>query len=167
MRESLKMAKITFEDRPVIAVEVGVAAGANAQKIFDNLNIKKLALIDNWNQAYNEKCLEWLKETKQRFANNQNVEIIRHEAITASELFASESIDYLYIDDNHAPIHVYKELCAWYGRVKSGGIIAGRDWADNGRASAAVMKFCEERRITYYHAPNKGEQVADWWFFKP
>jgi len=57
MRESLKMAKITFEDRPVVAVELGVAAGANAQKIFDNLNIKKLALIDNWNPAYNENCL--------------------------------------------------------------------------------------------------------------
>ncbi|HQM87633.1 MAG TPA: hypothetical protein PLC01_07250 [Methylotenera sp.] len=51
------MAKITFEDRPVVAVELGVAAGANAQKIFDNLNIKKLALIDNWNPAYNENCL--------------------------------------------------------------------------------------------------------------
>ena len=167
MRESLKMAVKTFEDRPVVAVELGVAAGANAQKIFDNLNIKKLALIDNWNPAYNENCLDWLEETKRRFEGRENVEIIRHEAISAANLFENNSIDYLYIDDNHAPLHVYKELSAWYDKEKAGGIIAGHDWADNGRASAGVIQFCTERGIAYSYAQNHGEQVADWWFFKP
>jgi hypothetical protein len=166
MRESLKMAVNQFEGRPVVAVELGVAAGANAQKIFDNLNIEKLSLIDNWNPAYNEHCLDWMQETKDRFAGKDNVEIIRHEAITASQLFDDYSIDYLYIDDNHAPKHVYKELTAWYDKMKMGGIVAGHDWADNGRASVAVIQFCNERGILYYHKQNEGEKVADWWFFK-
>jgi len=166
MRESLKKALEIFGNKPVVAVELGVAAGENAQKIYDNLNIKKLSLIDNWNPAYNEDCALWMHQTQYRFAGKDHVKVIRHEAITASKLFEDYSIDYLYIDDNHAPKHVYKELTAWYDKVKMGGIIAGHDWADNGRASAAVIQFCNERGILYYHAQNEGEKVADWWFFK-
>ncbi|KKU53496.1 MAG: hypothetical protein UX75_C0037G0022 [Candidatus Moranbacteria bacterium GW2011_GWE2_47_10] len=166
MRESLKMAVEIFGNQPVNAVELGVAAGANAQMIFDSLNIERLSLIDSWNPDYNADCILWMRQTEFRFAGKENVVIIRHEAITAANLFKDGSLDYLYIDDNHAPKHVYKELCAWYDKMKDGGIVAGHDWADNGRASAAVIQFCNERGILYYHAANEGEEVADWWFFR-
>jgi predicted O-methyltransferase YrrM len=166
MRESLKKAVELFENKPVTAVELGVAAGENAERIYNALNIHQMVLIDSWRDDYNQECKEWLKQTLERFADKDNVHVMQKEAIESAELFEDGVIDYLYIDDCHAPEHVYKELCAWYPQVSDGGMIAGHDWADNGRASAAVIRFCNERGILYFHAKNDGEKVADWWFIK-
>jgi len=168
MRESLKFAVEHFQDKPVVSVEVGVAAGANAMKIFKALNTAQMFLIDSWMLAYNPESHAWLLETCKAFERlTSKVFIVRHQAINAAKLFGKDQIGYLYLDDNHAPQHVYQELVAYYDKVKSGGIIAGHDWADNGRASKAVKQFCAEKEIEYFFAQNEGEKVADWWFIKP
>jgi len=168
IRESLKRAITYFGGEPVVAVEVGVAAGANAKRIFDHLNIKQLFLIDSWAPCYNEECYEWLVRTCKTFDGYMGrTVLIRHDAIDSAKLFQEATIDYLYLDDNHAPVHVLKELNAYFPKVVSGGIIAGHDWADNNRASVAVKQFCKERNIEYFFLKNEGEEVADWWFVKP
>ena len=168
IRESLKTAIEYFAGKPVTAVEVGVAAGANAKRIFLALNIQRMFLIDSWKLEYNVECYKWLIRTCQEFEGYMNKAIIwRHDAIAAASLFRDGAIDYLYLDDNHAPAHVLKELEAYYPKVSSGGIISGHDWADNNRASVAVKQFCKERNIKYHFAQNEGEEVADWWFYKP
>jgi predicted O-methyltransferase YrrM len=168
MRESLKFAVEHFQDRPVVSVEVGVAAGANAMKIFKALNTAQMFLIDSWTLAYNHESHAWLLETCKAFERlTSKVFIVRHQAIGASQIFNKDQIDYLYLDDNHAPQHVYNELVAYYDKVKSGGIMAGHDWADNGRASKAVKEFCAKNDLEYSFAQNDGEKVADWWIVKP
>lgn len=166
MRESLKFAKHKFLDRSINAVELGVAAGANAQKIFDNLCCLNLFLIDSWSDAYNANALDWLSATRKRFENHNNVWVIMQDSLTAVNVFRDKSIDYIYIDDNHSPAHVYQELCLWFPKVAIDGIIAGHDWANNGRVDAAVTQFCSERDITCEHHRNDGEYVEDWWVIK-
>ena len=166
MRESLKFAVEKFGRKPVVAVELGVAAGDNAARIFKALRCSNLFLVDSWQQRYNAEAKEWLRRTYEKFDGIKNVFIVRQEAIAAAGLFTVNAIDYLYIDDDHSPEHVYKELVAWYKKVKVGGIIAGHDWADNERASKAVKAFCEKYKIEYFVKQNEGEKVADWWFVK-
>lgn len=167
-RESLKQAVTYFDGRPIIAVEVGVAAGANAKRIFESLNVQKIFLIDSWKPEYNPECYDWLIRACKEFEGYTGKTVmIRHDAIASAELFQNRTIDYLYLDDNHAPSHVYREIVAYFPKVRPGGIIAGHDWADNDRASAAVKQFCKEQNLQYYFAQNDGEEVADWWFFKP
>lgn len=168
IRESLKEAVKYFGGKAVVAAEVGVAAGANAKRIFSALNIRRMFLIDSWKLEYSAECYDWLLKTCKEFEGCMGaVVLVRHDAISAATLFNNNHIDYLYLDDNHAPAHVLKELEAYYPKVASGGIISGHDWADNNRASVAVKQFCKERNVKYYFAQNEGEEVADWWFFKP
>lgn len=166
MRESLKFAKQKFNKRQINAVELGVAAGENAQKIFDNLRCLNLFLIDSWSDAYNANAFDWLCATRKRFENHNNVWLIMQDALTAVNLFSNKSLDYIYLDDNHSPAHVYQELCLWFPKVAINGILAGHDWAGNGRVDTAVTKFCSEHDITCEHKRNEGEYVDDWWFVK-
>jgi predicted O-methyltransferase YrrM len=45
----------------------------------------------------------------------------------AAERFADESLDFVYIDANHAEPYVRQDIELWYAKIKPDGIIAGHD----------------------------------------
>jgi len=86
--------------------------------------------LDSW-RASTEEMLRKLDSTKRRLRRFQDrVQIVRATSAAASELFADESLDFVYIDANHAYLHVLEDLRLWTPKVRSGGLVAGHDYFD-------------------------------------
>lgn len=66
-------------------------------------------------------------------------------SVDASHLFADESLDFVFIDAGHTYEDVYRDLRAWYPKVKPGGVFAGHDYTHKGfpGVAKAVHEFIE------------------------
>lgn len=57
----------------------------------------------------------------------------RVDSFVAAKNFKDESIDFVFIDANHTYEFVSKDIAAYLPKVKkSGGVISGHDWSDDG-----------------------------------
>lgn len=56
--------------------------------------------------------------------------MIRANSEKASEIFADESLDFVYIDANHAYDYVVQDIQLWYPKIKPGGCLCGHDYID-------------------------------------
>lgn len=54
--------------------------------------------------------------------------MIRALSEQAVDLFEDESLDFVYIDGNHAYDYVKQDIELWYPKVKKGGIVSGHDY---------------------------------------
>lgn len=77
---------------------------------------------------------------------NRPPEIIVSDSIEAASLFADDSVDFVFVDDNHTPTHVEKEIVAWLPKIKRPRFIAGHDY--NGPLSEIVDKLLPQREIS-------------------
>jgi hypothetical protein len=59
------------------------------------------------------------------------------DAIAAADAYPDESVDFVFLDDNHDTPHVLTELTVWWPKLKPGGILAGHDY-DWGSVMKAV-----------------------------
>ena len=69
------------------------------------------------------------------------VTFIRSDSLFASNLYADESLEFVFIDASHQYKDVKDDIQAWFPKVKKGGIIAGHDysWCDD--VKRAVDEF--------------------------
>lgn len=56
---------------------------------------------------------------------------IRQPSARASELFATSSIDWVFIDGSHLFEHISKDIALWLPKLRPGGIISGHDYVDD------------------------------------
>lgn len=84
----------------------------------------------------------------------ENIKPVRHiirpikgESYIVSKFYKTESLDFVFIDAAHDFDNVYKDLIAWYGKVKSGGVISGHDYDSSEGVRKAVNKFFGEDNI--------------------
>jgi hypothetical protein len=54
--------------------------------------------------------------------------MIRSSSVTGSDIFQNESLDFVYIDANHAYEFVKEDIIKWWPKVKSGGWLCGHDF---------------------------------------
>ena len=73
------------------------------------------------NRAYNE----FLKNTE---TVRSTINPIRLPSTEASNLYADNSLDFVFIDANHSYEFVKDDIKHWYPKVKKGGILAGHDY---------------------------------------
>ena len=59
-------------------------------------------------------------------------------SVAAARLFANGSLDFVFIDADHARAAVQADIAAWRPKVKCGGILAGHDWHTYGSVQQAV-----------------------------
>jgi hypothetical protein len=57
-----------------------------------------------------------------------NARFIKAPSFEGGKLVEDNSLDFVYIDDNHEFDYVLLSLIAWVPKVKRGGIIAGHDY---------------------------------------
>lgn len=120
--------------KDLIGVEIGVLYGDNALSLLNNLDIKKLYLIDTWKNYegytdnYGTESLNRIYEkVVKRFKNDNRIDIIRmssDDAIT----FIPDELDFVYIDGNHQYEYVKKDIENYYPKIKNGGIFGGHDF---------------------------------------
>jgi hypothetical protein len=56
--------------------------------------------------------------------------MVRASSEIASNMFQDESLDFVYIDANHAYDFVKQDIELWYPKVKKGGYLWGHDYID-------------------------------------
>jgi len=175
MRPSLALLK---GRKNIIGAEIGVGAGQNAKKILENLDIKKLYLIDLWTR-FSEYVKE-LKDTRNYSLKTTNGKQIAEKNLAkwntrlvwtdeksadAIEFIENEELDFVYIDGNHNYKYVLEDINLYWTKLKVGGLMAGHDFKPKfpGVIQAVVEKF----GVNFETAcSNDRKYNVDWWTWK-
>ena len=164
LRSSTKFIKNHFSGKLLVGAEVGVFRGHNAKSLLTNLNIKKLYLIDPYQElpGYNasQKMLDrCFRDTKKRLSNFPNKVFIRKQSEDAhNEL---PSLDFIYIDGHHSQEAVKRDIENYYKKINPGGVISGHDIATKEGVTQAVLEFVNENNLKL------NIRINDWWVIKP
>lgn len=153
-------------------VEVGTEQGEFAEVICQTAD--KLYCVDKW-QAYrgyrdhtrNGKLQTFYETTVARLAP-YNVELLRMSSEQAVHRFEDESLDFVYIDANHALEYAFWDIISWTRKVRPGGIVAGHDYARREGQDryydvvGAVQLYTKYRNLEYVIW--NGDEVPSWSF---
>lgn len=63
--------------------------------------------------------------------------------------YGDESLDFVFLDDNHEQAHVARELEAWWPKIRQGGMLAGHDF-DMSSVGMAVIGWARQNHSTVY-----------------
>lgn len=80
--------------------------------------------------AYYGECLTNLRGV--------NVNVIPLASVEAANLYEDNSLDFVFIDANHAYPFVKKDIKVWLPKVKHGGVLAGHDYTNYNSVRKAV-----------------------------
>jgi len=164
LRSAIAFIRERFENSLLIGAEVGVMQGFHALTILRNLpNIKLFYLIDPYLGLTpfdgNEDIKNLAKENLEPFKEKIRWVYKEFEACTTQDLL--DSLDFIYLDANHAYEYVKQDLLLSTKLVKKGGVISGHDfgWTGNGGGvQRAVTEYINANRIPL------SEKDGDWWF---
>jgi SAM-dependent methyltransferase len=161
-------------------VEVGSGFGAHARMILKTWQGQRLYLVDLWarqpdadypdigNQTFD--FADWHQQCRLLAAEDKRVHLIQGQSHLSADKFSDASLDFVYIDANHAAVAVARDLEAWYPKVKPGGVFGGHDYMtkiDEGwycQVPAAVDPFVAAHGLDL-HISTAG--CSSWWTTKP
>jgi predicted O-methyltransferase YrrM len=150
---------------PLTGVEIGVAKGDNALSILEVLPIKKLYLIDPYEEYVQDgflvteykNCFSIAIEKLSKYEQACFIKKTSEEAVKDIK----EQLDFVYIDGNHQYEYVKKDIAFYYPLVKQGGILGGHDYVAHHGVTRAVDEFAEQHgRLSFYAV------FPDWWVLK-
>ena len=159
----------------LIGAEIGVDNGLNALNMLENLDIKKLYLIDPYS-FYSEQ-----RNIGQNVTEEQNVECKKNAHDLLDEKYSDkivwiekqsrdaqhdiqERLDFVYVDGNHMPDYVTKDLELYTDIVKKEGLVAGHDF-DYPPLIKAVENYATNHNL-FINSGLCKDISKDWWFIK-
>lgn len=163
--------------KDLVGVEVGVGHGLHSRCLYDNLDIKKLYLIDlnvPWKSKKN--CLSPI-------VNEPGVEFMQGDSIAKLQEI-NEKLDFVYLDGSHDFSYVLQEMRIVYPKLKEGGILAGHDYEQIGVMAAVqtlmlniwrethkkpdtfFMESCLDKHPGYPEEYIEMGFPIDWWHIK-
>lgn len=120
-------------------VEVGVFKGHFSKSILDSWD-GTLYMVDVWRpldvEDYNDMSnhsghSEAYRDTMTSISGYEDRAImVRAASEVAAHIFEDNSLDFVYIDANHAYDYVVQDIELWYPKVRPGGLICGHDYID-------------------------------------
>lgn len=153
--------------------EIGVWEGEHARTLQNQLDIERLYLIDSY-EDYNgytdlngPRSSHRLKHAKRkaraRLAEYDNITWIEQRSENAPA-HLSESLDYVYIDGNHAYEYVLNDIETYYSLLRPGGVLAGHDFSGEWPGVVeAVVEFSNVNDVPF----RLEDPGTDWFFVKP
>jgi len=103
-------------------VEVGCFSGVSSRTIA--LHCGLLHCVDPWSWGA-------VAQAEQMFdamlPDYPNIVKVKLPSVEAAKLYADHSLDFVYVDADHAYASVVEDINAWKNKVKQGGFIAGHD----------------------------------------
>jgi hypothetical protein len=117
-------------------VEIGVFKGEFSKHILNNWG-GTLYMIDVWRPLGNEyedasNHKEHIDAYQQTMENIKGFEdrgiMIRASSEISANMFQDESLDFIFIDANHAYDFVVDDINLWFSKLKKGGIFSGHDY---------------------------------------
>lgn len=156
-----------------VGVELGVAAGDFSERILQFDHVGYLYSIDMW-AGDRGHGIEQYREAIARLSpyKDRNA-LMRMRFDEALQLFNDESLDFIYVDgyahDGELNGQTFRD---WLPKLKSGGIIAGDDYApDWPLVMAAVDTFCAENGLELHvidcHEDSWNSMYPTWFAMKP
>ena len=150
----------------LIGAEIGVAEGGYADRLFKQLDIGHLYLIDpyyKYIQKGEEKDLSESKELMFKLLKKYEDRYTLYEMTSekAHSLVDDDSLDFVYIDGNHQFSFVLNDIKWWSKKVKSGGVIGGHDALGLGvllPTLAYALSMCRPHHLRI--------SMSDWWIVK-
>ena len=117
-------------------VEIGVFKGQWSRELLSEWN-GTLYMIDPW-RPLGDEYIDASNHKHHMDAYEKTMESIRGMEDRAFmlrglgeqlvDIFADESLDYIYIDGNHAYDYVKQDMELWWPKLKPGGLFAGHDY---------------------------------------
>lgn len=143
--------------------EIGVRYGLFSKTLSKEWK-GKIICVDLWENRE-------IEEVSSAILEGLNVERYKGTSKEAAEYYADGGLDWVYIDAGHSYAEVKADFDAWYSKVRSGGIISGHDYGDNG---FGVKKFIDEYiKLNPEIKMNfttgdfwQGMEYQSWWFVK-
>lgn len=130
-------------------VEVGSDICAHAESILTNCSIQKLHLIDIWENEY---CRGYCAGRLARW--HHKVELHKGKSSIEVVGFGVNSLDFVYLDNTHDYKSVSEDLKNWWQKLREGGIMALRNYADSNeelKRAADEFSHGKEFKIERYH----------------
>lgn len=169
-----ELIRLVTKYQPRTIVEVGVWLGTSASVMASCMpEGGKLYAVDHWLGSYDHQDNPHLKNKSlyQQFLSNvihngltDKIVPVRMDSLEAVSVLDVEA-DMIYIDASHDEASVYKDIMAWYPKLKKGGLFCGDDygWAGVGYRS---VKAAVDRAIVDLGVELK--VVGNWfWYFEP
>lgn len=117
-------------------VEIGVFKGQWSQHLLQNWP-GTLYMIDPWrplgdeyeDSSNHQNHLDAYERTMQSIHGFEDrAFMLRGLSEQLHSVFANESLDFVYIDGNHAYDYVKNDIELWWPKLKKGGLLAGHDY---------------------------------------
>lgn len=144
------------------AAEIGTHLGIFAEKILERWSGRCLHLVDPWQsnmpdyhddiavmgdrEPHYQAAMTRLEPFSGRFS------VHRKTSAEAAREFADSSLDFAYVDGNHAYEYVRQDVESWWSKIRPGGILAGHDWTGEWRRNIrrAVLRFAVPRGLAVW-----------------
>ncbi|MDB5686605.1 MAG: hypothetical protein JWR77_1194, partial [Rhizorhabdus sp.] len=156
-----------------VGVELGVAAGDFSERILQRSTVGYLYSIDMWAGDRGHGIDQYCEAVARLSPYRDRNATLRMRFDEALSLFADQSLDFIYVDgyahDGELNGQTFRE---WYPKLKSGGIIAGDDYApDWPLVVAAVDGFAAEQGLELHvidcHEDAWNSMYPTWFAMKP
>jgi len=161
-----------------IGCEIGVYKGDHTLSLFKNLSLTKLYLIDPYSMydEYTEGHLHYGVDQKPlseaQLEAIEKLKAYQDKIVWINKLSCDayreikESLDFVYIDGNHAYDFVKSDIDNFYPLIKSKGVLGGHDFyngfcREHDGVVQAVSEFSVHNKLTLQ------VELPDWWIVKP
>lgn len=159
-----------------VAVEVGTHRAEYAVAFLRRWKGKRFCAVDPWINGLedysdpvnvNDRNDDYAAAEQALSAFADRVWIKRMLSEDAAKDIEDDSIDFVYIDANHAERYVRQDINAWYPKVKAGGVIAGHDIVNGDLMDvrrAVKGEIYEKRGLDVFLIPGA---AWSWYAIKP
>lgn len=158
-------------------VEIGCAAGSFSRTVLGQWKGEKYYMVDPWRvqseTVYRESTNtaapfeQWFLDCQALAKEDRRVVLMRFLSEEVAGNFTDRSLDWVYLDGNHAKEAVLNDMALWWEKLKPGGIMGGHDFynkTDEGffvEVESAVTEWARLRGVKFTVTP-----CTSWWIDK-
>jgi len=145
--------KNKYAKNEVIGCEIGISSGVHVLQLLNNLNVKKLYMIDPYckyvdgDGKIKSRRLKYFKMKKDLFKYRKKVKLIKKTSDDAVK-FIPSGLDFIYVDGNHSYKNIHDDLYNYYSKLKIHGVLGGDDYGTCFEGiKKAVDEFAEDKQL--------------------
>lgn len=162
--------------------EIGVADGRYSEILCESIPDATIYGVDPY-RSYSgysdyrreETFVEKYLQVRDKTIDFPNYVLIVTDSAHAAELFPDNSLDFVFIDANHAYDFVKQDINLWAPKVRPGGIVSGHDYYESRYGKVQVVKAVDEYVAEHGYklqtterdrSAHRDDVEPDWWFLK-
>jgi len=108
-----------------VLVEVGTHKGRSLAYLLERLRLFQKEVFVHGIEEDKETC----RECSANLAGAELLTLHNLPSVKAAELFAENSLAFVFIDADHSYVSVCADIAAWLPKVRTGGVLAGHDYS--------------------------------------